>query len=90
MGIAKAVSDFMRIEKCIPMEQTGDASNAAKLVNEFTEQSLEIMKNSDVNKQRAQKNKKLVSSQTTSPPPAPAITIVPSSSSFLTTLMIFC
>ena len=62
MGIAKAVSDFMRIEKCIPMEQTDDASNAAKLVNEFTEQSLEIMKNSDVNKQRAQKNKKLLNS----------------------------
>ena len=62
MGIAKAVSDFMRIEKCIPMEQTEDASNAAKLVNEFTEQSLEIMKNSGVNKQRAQKNKKLLNS----------------------------
>ena len=62
MGIAKAVSDFMRIEKCIPMEQTEDASNAAKLVNEFTEQSLEIMKKSDVNKQRAQKNKKLLNS----------------------------
>ena len=62
MGIAKAVSDFMRIEKCIPMEQTDDASNAAKLVNEFTEQSLEIMKKSDVNVQRAQKNKKLLNS----------------------------
>ena len=62
MGIAKAVGDFMRIEKCIPMEQTEDASNAAKLVNEFTEQSLEIMKKSDVNKQRAQKNKKLLNS----------------------------
>ena len=62
MGIAKAVSDFMRIEKCIPMEQTEDASNAAKLVNEFTEQSLEIMKKSDVNKQRSQTNKKLLNS----------------------------
>ena len=62
MGIAKAVGDFMRIEKCIPMEQTEDASNAAKLVNEFTEQSLEIMKKSDVNKQRAQKNKQLLNS----------------------------
>ena len=62
MGIAKAVSDFMKIEKCIPMEQTEDASNTAKLVNEFTEQSLEIMKKSDVNKQRAQKNKKLLNS----------------------------
>jgi len=44
MGIAKAVSDFMKIEKCIPLEQTEDAISAANLVNEFTEQSLEIMK----------------------------------------------
>jgi len=62
MGIAKAVSDFMKIEKCIPMEQTEDASNAANLVNEFTEQSLEIMKKSNVNKQRSDKNKKLLNS----------------------------
>ena len=62
MGIAKAVSDFMKIEKCIPMEQTEDASNAANLVNEFTEQSLEIMKKSDVNRQRSDKNKKLLNS----------------------------
>jgi len=62
MGIAKAVSDFMKIEKCIPQEQTENASNAANLVNEFTEQSLEIMKKSDVNKQRSQKNKKLLNS----------------------------
>ena len=62
MGIAKAVSDFMKIEKCIPLEQTEDAASAAILVNEFTEQSLEIMKKSDVNKQRSQKNKKLLNS----------------------------
>ena len=62
MGIAKAVSDFMKIEKCIPMEQTDDASNAANLVNEFTEQSLEIMKESNVNRQRSEKNKKLLNS----------------------------
>ena len=62
MGIAKAVSDFMKIEKCIPLEQTENASNAANLVNEFTKQSLEIMKKSDVNKQRSQKNKKLLNS----------------------------
>lgn len=62
MGIAKAVSDFMKIEKCIPLEQTEDAASAAILVNEFTEQSLEIMKKSDVNKQRLQKNKKLLNS----------------------------
>ncbi len=46
----------MKIEKCIPMEQTEDASNAANLVNEFTEQSLEIMKKSNVNRQRSDKN----------------------------------
>ncbi len=62
MGIAKAVSDFMKIEKCIPLEQSGNAANAANLVNEFTKQSLEIMKKSDVNKQRSQKNKKLLNS----------------------------
>ena len=62
MGIAKAVSDFMKIEKCIPLEQTENAISAANLVNEFTEQSLEIMKKSDVNKRRTQKNKKLLNS----------------------------
>ena len=62
MGIAKAVSDFMKIEKCIPLEQTENAIDAAILVNEFTEQSLEIMKKSDINKQRSQKNKKLLNS----------------------------
>ena len=62
MGIAKAVTDFMKIEKCIPLEQTEDAISAANLVNEFTEQSLEIMKKSDVNKRRSQKNKKLLNS----------------------------
>ena len=62
MGIAKAVSDFMKIEKCMPLKQTEDASNAANLVNEFTDQSLEIMRKSDVNKQRSQKNKKLLNS----------------------------
>ena len=62
MGIAKAVSDFMKIEKCIPLEQSENAANAANLVNEFTKQSLEIMKKSDVNKQRSRKNKKLLNS----------------------------
>ena len=62
MGIAKAVTDFMKIEKCIPLEQTENASKAANLVNEFTEQSLKIMKESGINKQRAQKNKKLLNS----------------------------
>ena len=62
MGIAKAVGEFLKIEKCIPLEQTENAIDAANLVNEFTEQSLEIMKKSDVNKHRSQKNKKLLNS----------------------------
>jgi len=57
MGIAKAVSDFMKIEKCIPLEQAKDAISTANLVNEFTEQSLEIMKKSDVNKRDHKKIK---------------------------------
>jgi len=31
MGIAKAVTDFMKIEKCIPLEQSENAANAANL-----------------------------------------------------------
>ena len=61
MGIAKAVGDFLKIEKCIPLEQSTSAANAANLVNEFTSQSLEIMKKSDVNKRRSEENKKLLS-----------------------------
>ena len=61
MGVAKAVGDFLKIEKCIPLEQSTSAANAANLVNEFTSQSLEIMKKSDVNKRRSEENKKLLS-----------------------------
>jgi len=61
MGIAKAVGDFLKIEKCIPLEQSTNAANAANLVNEFTSQSLEIMKKSGVNKKRSEENKKLLS-----------------------------
>ena len=61
MGIAKAVGDFLKIEKCIPLEQSTSAANAANLVNEFTSQSLEIMKKSGVNKRRSEENKKLLS-----------------------------
>ena len=43
MGIAKAVTDFMKIEKCLPLNDSENSSLTAKLVNEFTEQSLNIM-----------------------------------------------
>jgi 2,3-bisphosphoglycerate-independent phosphoglycerate mutase len=62
MGIAKAVTDFMKIEKCLPLNETSSAKLTAKLVNEFTEQSLDIMKKSLVNKRRKEINKKLLNS----------------------------
>jgi len=61
MGVAKAVGDFMRIEKCHPLEESESSKISANLVNEFTEQSLQIMKESPVNKKRGQANKKKLS-----------------------------
>ena len=62
MGVAKDVDTSMKIEKCIPLDENDGSKNTAKLVNEFTEQSLEIMKKSDVNKRRSEKNQKLLNS----------------------------
>jgi len=52
MGIAKAVSDVMKIEKCLPLNESPDAKFTASLVNEFTEKSQQIMKKSVVNKKQ--------------------------------------
>jgi len=60
MGIAKAVSDFMKIEKCIPLDEELHTKLASKLVNELTEQSLDIMKKSEVNERRKENDKKLL------------------------------
>ena len=62
MGVAKDVDTSMKIEKCIPLDENDSSKNTAKLVNEFTEQSLEIMRKSDVNQKRSQKNQKLLNS----------------------------
>lgn len=62
MGIAKAVGDYLKIERCLPLKDITNASLAATLVNEFTEQSLKIMKESDTNKKRKQLGKKLLNS----------------------------
>jgi 2,3-bisphosphoglycerate-independent phosphoglycerate mutase len=61
MGVAKAVGDFMRIEKCLPLEESEDSKIASNLVNEFTEQSLQIMKDSVVNQKREELNQKKLS-----------------------------
>jgi len=61
MGVAKAVGDFLKIEKCLPLEETEDAKFTANLVNEFSEQSINILKDSKINKKRQEQNKKQLS-----------------------------
>jgi len=61
MGVAKAVGDFLKIEKCLPLEDTEDSKFTANLVNEFSEKSIEIMKNSQINKKRQDEDKKQLS-----------------------------
>ena len=61
MGVAKAVEDFMKIEKCLPLDESEDSKITADLVNEFTDQSLQIMKDSQVNQRRGEANKKKLS-----------------------------
>ena len=62
MGIAKAVGDFLKIERCLPLDDSDSASHTAKLVNEFSEQTLKILKDSQINENRAKYNKKLLNS----------------------------
>jgi len=60
MGIAKAVTDFLKIEKCLPLDEESHTKLASKLVNELTDQSLDIMKKSKVNARRKENDKKLL------------------------------
>ncbi len=62
MGVAKAVGDYLKIEKSLPLNESAGAKLSASLVNEFTEQSLQIMKKSQINKARLEKGKKLLNS----------------------------
>jgi len=62
MGVAKAVGDYLKIEKSFPLNESDSAKLSASLVNEFTEQSLQIMKNSKINKKRKDQGKKLLNS----------------------------
>ena len=61
MGVAKAVGDFLKIEKCLPLEDDEDSKFTANIVNEFSEQSIKIMKESQINKKRKESGKKLLS-----------------------------
>lgn len=62
MGVAKAVGDYLKIEKSLPLNESPGAKLSASLINEFTDQSLAIMKNSEVNKRRDAQGKKLLNS----------------------------
>lgn len=61
MGVAKAVGDFLKIEKCLPLEENEDSKFTANLVNEFSEQAINILKESKINKKRQEQNKKQLS-----------------------------
>ena len=60
MGIARAVTDFLKIEKCLPLDEEPHTKLASNLVNELTDQSLDIMKKSKVNERRKENDKKLL------------------------------
>tara|TARA_Y100001960_G_scaffold173585_1_gene182055 strand:- start:248 stop:1558 length:1311 start_codon:yes stop_codon:yes gene_type:complete len=62
MGVAKAVGDFLKIERCLPLEESDIAKLSADLVNEFTEKSLLILKESEINKKRDLQGKKQLNS----------------------------
>ncbi|HSB57308.1 MAG TPA: alkaline phosphatase family protein, partial [Nitrosopumilaceae archaeon] len=62
MGIAKAVGSYLKIERCLPLNESEEAKLASTLVNEFTEQSIAIMNKSKINEARKEKGKKLLNS----------------------------
>jgi len=61
MGVAKAVGDFLKIEKCLPIEEIEEARFTANLVNEFSEQAINILKESQINQKRKEQDKKQLS-----------------------------
>lgn len=62
MGVAKAVGDYLKIERCLPLNESLGAKLSATLVNEFTEQSTAIMNKSEINKKRKKEGKKSLNS----------------------------
>lgn len=59
MGIAKAVGDILHIDRCLPLAP--EANLAADMVNEFMEQSVDIMAKSHVNEVRTRRGDKRLS-----------------------------
>ncbi len=61
MGVAKAVGDYLTVEKCLPLREDDSSRLTASIVNEFNEQSIKIMGESQINKRRAEESKKPLS-----------------------------
>ncbi|NND87046.1 MAG: 2,3-bisphosphoglycerate-independent phosphoglycerate mutase [Nitrosopumilus sp.] len=61
MGVAKTVGDYLKIERCLPLDDTENSKFTADLVNEFSDKSIEILKNSEINSKRKDQNKKQLS-----------------------------
>jgi len=58
IGIAKQATTNMRIERSNAQENTESAKTASKILNEFTEQSIELLKDHPINKARMLSGKK--------------------------------
>ncbi|HEY7507852.1 MAG TPA: alkaline phosphatase family protein [Nitrososphaera sp.] len=52
MGVAKATSDDIYVQKAAPQDESKEAAVAAMLVNEFTEQTIKILRDHPVNAAR--------------------------------------
>ncbi|MCA9812558.1 MAG: 2,3-bisphosphoglycerate-independent phosphoglycerate mutase [Nitrosarchaeum sp.] len=61
MGVAKAVGDYLKIEKCLPLDESNEARLTSDIVNEFNTKSIDIMKQSQINTKRKEAKKKLLS-----------------------------
>ncbi len=58
IGVANTGLNLSKIKKCCSLDNKINSQISAKLVNEFTEKSIAIMKNNEVNKFRVSQNKK--------------------------------
>jgi len=52
MGVAKAVADVMRVEKCLPLDDSPESGMSAATTNEFSDQAIRIMAESEINETR--------------------------------------
>lgn len=61
MGVAKAVGDYLKVERCLPLGGDAVSREAAGAVNEFSDQAIEILRGSRINLRRKEQGKKQLS-----------------------------